>query len=108
MREKTESIRERFRERADREGSVPKLGAAEVEKIKHSFSANPDWSDLYLFHDGHIEGGEEFRRSCSGRAAVLPAYYSFYVPGLVSIATKGIPVNIGRGHSQIRLERVSE
>ncbi len=87
------SIHARMVERRNREGSSPKPTDEQVAKIKEAFRNNPNWDDLYLFHDGYLKGGDVFRGEQSSRTAQL-----------VSISSQGIPVNIGRGHSQIRME----
>ncbi len=84
-------------------GSMPHLNEQQVGVIKTAFEQHPDWDDLYLFYDGHVEGGNDFRnkfrvdsysRSDTSRQA-----------GINSINTDGIPVIVGRGHSQINMKR---
>jgi hypothetical protein len=77
-------------QRKREQGSVPKLTEERVAKIRQFFAAFPFYQDVYLFHDGHIEGGEAFRKRLTSRTAQL-----------VSISTDGIPVCISRTHSQI-------
>lgn len=87
------SVRERLNERRDREGSVPKLTTGQAFSIRALFANHPAWDDVYLFHDGHYEGGDEYRVKMTSRQSQLNA-----------IAADGFPAVIGRGHSQIRME----
>ncbi len=78
--------------------SLPVLLASQVVEVRQAFLDHPDWNDLYLFWDGHIEGGDKFRQEFSGCT-----HHGAIIGGLVSIATQGIPVNISRGHKQINM-----
>lgn len=93
MSAKLEAMKQKLRERRDRDGSVPRLTDDQARKIKQAFSDHPEWDDVYLFWDGAVRGGEEYRRSMTSRTAQL-----------VAIASTGFPACVSRGHSQIRME----
>ncbi len=72
--------------------SLPVLAPQQIDGIVNAFSDDLTCEDVYLFWDGRIVSGDEFRRSPQVN----------YTYGLVSIASDGFPVNISRSHQQIR------
>ena len=108
------NIRERLAERARVEGSVPKLTDEKLAAVVAAFKLHPDWSDLYLFYDGSIEGPDAGLKTKPGRELSkreernlaryprAPHDTPMRREQLLSIATRGIPANIGRGHSQVK------
>lgn len=111
---KTRTVRERLALRAATEGSVPKLTDAQVNLIVDTLRSRPDWDRIYLFYDGSIEGPDAGLKTDPGRdlskreernlARYPKAPHDTPVrrEQLLSISTRGFPVCIGRGHSQIK------
>ena len=84
------NIHDRLMERKKKEGSKPVLTAEQIGECRKAFDNRPDWDILYLFHDNSIEGPDCGLKVSGSR-----------IEALVSINTRGIPVVIGRQHSQI-------
>lgn len=64
---------------------LPSLTGARDLAIKAFFDAHPESEDVYLSYDGRVEDGNHLRKRMTSRTAQL-----------VSIATEGFPINIGR------------
>lgn len=71
----------------------------QLPAVIRAFADHPEWGDVYVFDDGTVENGEDYRRLCDRRAALRqnPATegYGFFAL-LVEINTRGLPMNVDR------------
>jgi hypothetical protein len=68
-----------------------KLTESQLAATVEAFKSHPNWQDVYLFHDGKVVEGQEFRATMSSRHAQL-----------VSIQQDGIPMNVSRKHHYVQ------